>query len=309
LDEEQMNKKPKLMITGASGFTGQHACSHFLNAGFDVTAVIRKTHFIQNQLKIEYCDLTNKEEVNVLVKKVNPQYILHLAGQNHVGESWIDPVSALETNAMSTAYLIDALRQAQPSCKIIVAGSALQFNPANLSELTHPYSLSKTLQTLIAQSWGVLYKMPIVVAKPSNLIGPGISNGVCSIFSQKIAAMEKNMAERVLEVNNLNARRDFIDVRDAVSAYETLLMNGEPGKTYNISSGKTRSLGEILHVLKSIATVEFEVRSISNQCIERPVDTQSAELMKLGWKPAFSLESSLKDILDYYRRIKKEYFR
>lgn len=83
---------------------------------------------------------------------------------------------------MFTAYLLEAVRKENPSCKILVAGSALQYDPANISTLTHPYSLSKTYQIQIARGWAALYEMDIVIAKPSNLIGPGFSNGVCSIL-------------------------------------------------------------------------------------------------------------------------------
>lgn len=297
-----MNQHHKLLITGASGFTGQHACKHFVKAGFDVTAIINNNAYENKEVHIECCNLTKKDEVNNLIKKVKPHYLLHLAGQNHVGQSWIDPISSLEANSLSTAYLIDALRQENPACKIVVAGSALQFNPTNMSTLIHPYSLSKTLQVLIAQSWGVLYNMHIVIAKPSNLIGPGFSNGVCSIFAKKIADMEVNKAEKVLEVNNPNSYRDFIDVRDAVSAYETLLIKGESGEVYEIASGKSRSLEEIINVLKSITAIEFEVKSQLINQIEKQVDKRPVKLMKLGWKQAISFESSLKDILNFYRR-------
>jgi GDP-4-dehydro-6-deoxy-D-mannose reductase len=297
-----MIQQPKLLITGASGFTGQHACKHFLKAGFDVTAVIRNNTFANKQVQKEWCDLTKKDEIKKIVKKVKPHYLLHLAGQNHVGQSWIDPISSLEANAMSTAYLIDVLRQENPACKILVAGSALQFNPTHMSSLIHPYSLSKTLQVLIAQSWAVLFNMHIVIAKPSNLIGPGFSNGVCSLFAQKIADMEENKAEKVIEVKNPNAHRDFIDVRDAVTAYETLLMKGESGEIYEIASGKSRSLEEIINGFKSITTVEFEVTSQLINHLEQPADILPIKLMKLGWKPAISFESSLKDILNFYRR-------
>ncbi|PAE44089.1 NAD-dependent epimerase/dehydratase family protein [Bacillus sp. 7884-1] len=296
-----MNPQHKLLITGASGFTGQHACKHFVNAGFDVTAIINNNAYENDDVHIERCDLTNKDEVNNLIKKVNPHYLLHLAGQNHVGQSWIDPIFSLEANSLSTAYLIDALRQEYPACKIVVAGSALQFNPANMSTLTHPYSLSKTLQVLIAQSWGVLYNMHIVIAKPSNLIGPGYSNGVCSIFAKKVADMENNKAEKVLEVNNPNVQRDFIDVRDAVSAYETLLLRGESGEIYDIASGKNHSLKDILNRLESLTTVKFELKSQSNEILERKAEIIPIKLMELGWKPSFSFESSLLDILNFYR--------
>ncbi|MDF1997289.1 NAD-dependent epimerase/dehydratase family protein [Peribacillus frigoritolerans] len=294
---------PKLLITGASGFTGQHACNHFVNAGFAVTAVSRKG-LGNGQVQIELCDLTNKESVGKLVKKVKPDYLLHLAGQNHVGTSWIDPVSSLEANAMSTLYLLEALRQENPDCKVVIVGSALQFDPQNISTLTHPYSLSKTLQVLIAQSWGVLYNMNIVIAKPSNLIGPGISNGVCSIFAKKIVDMEENNAEKVLEVNNLQAIRDFVDVRDAVRAYEILLIKGKSGEIYDIASGNSYSLREVITGFKAITTIDFEIETKVKDQEEGMVEISPEEIVKLGWKPVLSLKASLEDILYFYRENK-----
>ncbi len=291
-----MSQMPKLLITGASGFTGQHACNHFVNAGFAVTAVSRRC-FGNGQVQTELCDLTNKENVGKLIKKVKPDYLLHLAGQNHVGKSWIDPVSTLEANAMSTLYLIEALRQENPACKMVIVGSALQFDPQNLTTLTHPYSLSKTLQVLIAQSWGVLYNMNIVIAKPSNLIGPGISNGVCSIFAKKIVDMEENKAEKVLEVSNLQAKRDFVDVRDAVNAYEILLTKGKSGEIYDIASGHSYSLGEVITGFRALTTIDFEIKSDVKDQEEGRVEISPVEIVKLGWKPVLSLKSSLEDIL------------
>ncbi|MCY9140159.1 NAD-dependent epimerase/dehydratase family protein [Peribacillus frigoritolerans] len=303
MDGKVMSQMPKLLITGASGFTGQHACNHFINAGFDVTAVSRKS-FRNGQFQTELCDLTNKENVGKLIKKVKPDYLLHLAGQNHVGQSWIDPVSSLEVNAMSTLYLIEALRQENPACKVVIVGSALQFDPQNITTLTHPYSLSKTLQVLIAQSWGVLYNMNVVIAKPSNLIGPGISNGVCSIFAKKIVDMEENKAEKVLEVSNMHAKRDFVDVRDAVSAYEILLTQGKFGEIYDIASGNSRSLGEVITGFKALTTIDFEIESKVKGQEEGMVEISPEEILKLGWKPVRSLKTSLEDILYYYRKNK-----
>lgn len=181
---------------------------------------------IEGRIHAECCDLINGDDVYNLIKRTKPKYLLHLAGQSHVGESWSEPVSTLEANSMSTAYLIDAIRKESPDCKIVIVGSALQIDPSSISSIPHPYSLSKTIQVLIAQSWAFLYNMNIIIAKPSNLIGPGVSNGVCSIFAKKIAEMEKKGMEKVLEVENLEVQRDFLDVRDAVRAYDLLLTRG-----------------------------------------------------------------------------------
>ncbi len=295
-----MNRMPKLIITGASGFTGQHACRHFVKAGFDVTAMTRN-NAVNEQVRTEHCDLTDKVSVRNIVKEIKPDYLLHLAGHNHVGESWLHPVSSFEANVLSTLYLIDALREENPSCKIVVVGSALQFDPQHITTLTHPYGLSKTLQVLIAQSWQVLYNMHISIAKPSNLIGPGKSNGVCSIFAKKIVDMEENKTDKVLEVNNLQAQRDFVDVRDAVRAYEIILTKGESGEIYEIASGKSCSLYDIITNYKLLTYVNFEIKSSDDQKEEK-VAIQLAKVMNLGWSPNIPLTSSLEDILNYYRQ-------
>ncbi|GAB1768906.1 NAD-dependent epimerase/dehydratase family protein [Priestia megaterium] len=300
MDRGLMTSSLKLLITGASGFTGTHACSHFLKRGFDVTAVTR-TSVTNNQINIEKCDLTDKEAVRKLIKKVKPQYLLHLAGQNHVGQSWIEPVATLEANLMSTLYLIEALRHENPTCKIIVAGSTLQLNPIDASKFTHPYSLSKTLQVLLAQSWESLYDMDIIIAQPSNLIGPGISNGVCSIFGKKIVQMEKGKLEKILEVYSLHVKRDFVDVRDVVCAYETLFKQGKSGEIYTIASGKIHSLEEVINQFRDLTTVDFKINSQVNSHNEENLETNCSKILHLGWKPNKSLASSLKDIITFYR--------
>ncbi|MGE7878696.1 NAD-dependent epimerase/dehydratase family protein [Peribacillus muralis] len=298
-----MNKGRKLLITGASGFTGQHACTHFLKAGYDVTAVTRKKMNFDDDVSMEYCDLTNGNEVYHLVKKIKPQYVLHLAGQNHVEASWVDPLSTLEVNSMSTAYLIDALRKESPTCKILIVGSALQFDLGSLTSIPHPYSLSKTLQVLIAQSWAVLYNLEVIIAKPSNLIGPGVSTGVCSIFAQKIIEMEKQGSEKVLEVENANIQRDFLDVRDAVRAYDYLLKKGKSGETYDVASGNAYSLGQIIEGYRSVTKEEIRMNAQSNELFENKPTINPAKLVNLGWKPNIPLETSLGDILTFYRGV------
>lgn len=301
-----MSQQPRLLITGASGFTGDHACNHFLERGYEITAVTRKKYLNKNNaVKIEYCELTNKNEVTQLIKKVKPDFILHLAGLNHVGDSWKDPIATLETNFLSTLYIIEATRQLNPNCRIVIVGSALQSNPNEIENLSHPYSLSKTLQVLISQAWVKLYKLNIVIAKPSNLIGPGPSNGVNSIFANKIVQMEGNQLDPFLEVNNLNTTRDFIDVRDAVSAYDVLLNKGKSGEVYEISSGKRNSLRDILQMYKNFSDVDFKVHSFSDQADPQVEDVLPLKMYELGWSPKYSIDSSLEDTLHYFRNKKQ----
>lgn len=298
-----MTKKPKLLITGATGFTGVHACNHFQQAGYEVIGVSRNPLKIENkQIHFESCDLSNKSEVTNLIKKNKPGGVLHLAGQNHVPSSWTNPIGSLEVNAMSTAYLLDAIRQHSPNCKVLVVGSALQFDVSDITSLDHPYSLSKTLQVLLAQSWELLYEMNIVIAKPSNLIGPGKSNGVCSLLAKKVAEMEVQGAKKVLTVNNLLAQRDFLDVRDAVRGYQILFNNGQSGSVYDMTSGTSRYIKEITSILQVISSVDFRVESVENK-LEEKVITPPSELLLENAPALIPFEKSMADILNYQRRL------
>jgi GDP-4-dehydro-6-deoxy-D-mannose reductase len=294
--------KSKILITGAAGFTGLHSCRYFASAGYEVTAVTRSKDIAIDNVMVEQCDLHNKELVLNLIKKVKPQYLLHLAGQNHVGQSWSDPTGTLETNLLSTVYILDAIHKECPESKSVIVGSALQIDPSNISAITHPYSLSKTFQVLAARAWAELYGLSIVIAQPTNLIGPGNSNGVCSMFAKKIAEMESQKAEHILNVNNLYAQRDFIDVRDAVRAYEILLKNGVSKEIYPISSGKSRSLGEVVKIFKTMTPINFKVKISERSIREDKVKISSERINQLGWKPIISFKKSLEDNLKYYRR-------
>lgn len=295
--------KSKILITGATGFTGIQACRHFQQAGYEVIGVSRHPSKIDSdQARFESCDLTNKNELTNLIQKNKPDKVLHLAGQNHVPSSWKNPIASLEINTMSTAYLLEAIRQQTPNCKVLVVGSALQFDVNDITTLKHPYSLSKTLQVLVAQSWELLYEMNIVIARPSNLIGPGKSNGVCSLLARKVAEMELLGTEKVLIVNNLLAQRDFLDVRDAVSGYEVLFNKGNSGSVHDITSGLPRYLKEITSSLQTISSVDFEIESEENK-LEEKVSIPPSDLLLENMSALIPFEKSIEDILNYQRSL------
>ena len=131
------------------------------------------------------CDLTDLALVEETVKEIVPDQVLHLAGQNSVAKSWENPGNYLHANVLGTVNLLEGIRAYSPAARVLVAGSMLQ-EPIT-EPASHPYSLSKTMQMLVARTWEQLFKMKILLVKPCNLIGPGPSNGVCTIFAKKIA--------------------------------------------------------------------------------------------------------------------------
>ncbi|MEK4916162.1 NAD-dependent epimerase/dehydratase family protein [Bacillus sp. FSL E2-8887] len=296
-----MKKDVCLLITGVNGFTGRHAYQYFSKLGINVIPMFQ-THSRTIKLPNSVvCDLTKKTEVMNLIKRIKPDYVLHLAGRNSVLESWKNPLESMEVNIMGTSYLLESLRQEVPNCKTLILGSALQYDLTKSSIPPHPYSLSKTMQALIADAWGELMGSNIVIAKPSNLIGPGESTGICSLIGRKLVDIKMGKCEPIIEVNDLQDTRDFLDVRDAVAAYHVLLCEGEKGKKYNIGSGIKRSLLEVLNVYKEITNLDFRIRETNNVKSKDQYDLVLHDIRKHGWSPKIQFIDSLQDVLEYMR--------
>ena len=300
-DEGVTENNYRILITGANGFTGQHACTYFVNNGYTVFAAVRNpTVNFRQSINVVQCDLSNPTAVNEAIQSIKPDFILHLAGQNSVPASWKKPIESIETNVLCTAYLLDAIRLFHPKCRIIVVGSMLQSKFSDPSSFLHPYSLSKTMQSLFAEVFSHLSKLDVIIAKPTNLIGPGHSTGICSVLANKLAKLERGEGSKIIEIHNLLAARDFLDVRDAVKAYEILLLKGTTRKVYEITTGNVISVQDVMTTYERLMDVPFEIKSEVIQ--HEPVDIiQPTELNSLGWKPCIPFHQSLYDILQFYR--------
>ncbi|MBW4081067.1 NAD-dependent epimerase/dehydratase family protein [Paenibacillus sp. S150] len=322
-------KARRLLITGAAGFTGRHAAAYFQAAGAEVTAVVRHTaaaSVFPAQVKQYVCDLSDRRAVRSMIEEIQPDEVLHLAGKNSVPESWRDPLLYMETNVMSTLYLLEALRT-RPARRILVAGSRLKYRPGLAEGPPHPYSLSKTLAELASLAWCTLFKQPVLLAEPCNLIGPGPSTGFCSLLAQHIvrseAAAGTSDTPPPFKLSSRYDRRDFLDVRDAVKAYDCILRKGETGKIYRIDSGIQRGLGEIAEQLLAHAAVPVgmewgpdngeaeQASALAAAAVPETLPATSANkessvspednAASLGWSPQVKLARSLADIVDYYR--------
>ncbi|OPH48676.1 hypothetical protein BC351_09500 [Paenibacillus ferrarius] len=291
-----------ILITGANGFTGQHACRHFVQKGLQVAAVSRYKNSSVPGVHSHIADLTKVEQVNALIKMTQPDYVLHLAGKNAVGESWLEPLAYMESNMMSTLYLLDALRSV-PQCRVVVIGSMLSYVPADGQAPPSPYSMSKSFQTWGALGWAHLFQQQIMIAKSSNLVGPGPSNGICGLLARASVEAEAGTRTAPFKLSSLIEERDYLDVRDAVAAYERILEYGIPGSVYPVASGLNRTLGDIVNALKPLTEKELPIQSdqLSGYVPPAPIQTQLTR--DLGWSPAFALEDSLRDALVYFRQL------
>jgi GDP-4-dehydro-6-deoxy-D-mannose reductase len=300
---ESAVSSPKILITGASGFTGRHAIDYFSNNGMEVVAVVRTKTTFQHHMNyhIEECDLINEKAVNELIEKIKPDYVLHLAGRSSVEESWKFPAYYMMTNVISTLNLLEALRFHCSESKTVIVGSALQFDPRITPNPVHPYSLSKGIQILVADSWKRMFGLDITIAKPSNLIGPGFSNGVCSVFARKINEMEIGGIQPILEVSDLTSGRDFLDVRDAVRAYDYLLKSNTIEDAYEICTGITRPLEQVIRTFQSLTEITLRIKDKKVTSTQFSPMMDNTKMRALNWEPLIPFEQSLYETLQFYR--------
>jgi GDP-4-dehydro-6-deoxy-D-mannose reductase len=317
----------RALVTGAAGFVGGHLVDHLRASGDDVACTDRTSGGP---------DLLDAASIRQLVEEVRPEVVYHLAGQADVGGSWDSPVQTLRTNAEGTLILLDAVRVLD-GARVVTVSSADVYGVVDPDDLptresaplrpVSPYAASKAAADLLALQAHLGHGLDVVRARSFNHLGPGQSDRfVCSALASRIAAAEL-AGEDSIRVGNLDARRDFTDVRDVVRAYRCLAVDGRPGAAYNVCTGTTVSIREVAERLVEIAgrdrsgegpdgadgadgsrpTGPNQIRLLDDPSLHRPVDVAvscgdpTAIRSDTGWQPELSLDRTLVDLLEYWR--------
>jgi len=262
-------------------------------------------------------DLLDRDRVATLVREIQPQWVFHLAALSSPAASWDDPAATIATNAGLEANLLAALVKQKPMPRVVVVGSADEYGrpvgrARRLDEATPlrpltPYGVSKVTQDLLALQYHLSHGLAAIRMRPFNHAGPRQSpRFAVASFAQQIARIELGMQPPIVKVGNLEARRDFTDVRDIVRAYLLAVEKGKPGEVYNIGSGTAPRLREIVALLLKMtgATITLEVDPTRRHAFEAEVYVCDARRFQrlTGWRPRIGLERMLRDTLDDWRR-------
>jgi GDP-4-dehydro-6-deoxy-D-mannose reductase len=314
----------RILITGITGFAGSHLAEYILaeHPNAHVFGLVRWRSRMDNILQIRdkvelhEADLKDIISLKKALAEIKPDRIFHLAAQSFVPASWKLPVETFAINALGQINLFEAVLSLKLDPRIQIAGSSEEYGHVNPDEVPmketnplrplSPYAVSKVAQDLLAYQYFMSYGLKTVRTRGFNHTGPRRGDVfVTSNFAKQIAEIEKGKKKPVIHVGNLEAKRDFTDVRDMVRAYWLAADKGEAGEVYNIGSGKTMAMKDMLDILLSLSKAKVKVQVDPARLRPSDVPILYSDCRKFvsltKWKPRIPLEKTFKDLLDYWR--------
>ncbi|MHB8571560.1 MAG: GDP-mannose 4,6-dehydratase [Candidatus Dormibacteria bacterium] len=317
-----MTTSRRALITGVDGFAGSWLAEELLGQGWQVAGTARRPGPHRNldacsgRVEVHQVDLTAYAPARAVLERADPEVVFHLAGRSSVAGSFLDPEGTILTNVGAQLNVLRALREMGSRSRVVVAGSSHVYGqvPAERMPLDEtapllpadPYSFSKVAQDFLALQYFLSDRLPIIRLRLFSHTGPRQGTGFSlSDFARQVAEAEAGRTDPVISVGNLDARRDFSDVRDIARAYRLAAELGEPGEVYNVGTGRTEMIGDLLARLVAQARVPVEVRTDPERL--RPSDLPILQCNPArfqgatGWRPEIPLEQTLTDLLDSWR--------
>lgn len=280
----------RILITGVTGFAGSYLAELALEKeGVEVYGTRRwrsRTENVEHlggRLRMLECDLRDAGSVHTLIDELRPHRIFHLAAQSYVPTSWHAPAETITTNVLGQLNVFEAMRKTGCDARIHIAGSSEEYGLVHRDETPitednalrplSPYAVSKVAQDRLAYQYHQSYGTYTVVTRGFNHTGPRRGEVfVVSNFAKQIAEIEAGRHAPVIRVGNLEAERDFLDVRDVVRAYWLSLESCMPGEVYNIASGKAWRIRDVLDLLLSLSKLDIRIEEDPERL--RPSDVE-----------------------------------
>jgi CDP-glucose 4,6-dehydratase len=303
----------KIAITGGTGLLGSNLVNYYSDLGHDVYVLVKDEYHtvsLNKNINKIYGNITSKEDVDYFIQKACPDYFIHLAAQTQAYDSLKYPYNTFYINFIGTLNILESLREYNKCKSIVIASSDKAYGELNGSEYTeshqlngvYPYDASKSSTDLVARSYKKTYGMPVVTTRACNIYGIGDSNK-----ERLIPGIVRSYINReTFEIRNGGRDvREWINVKDVVSAYDAILRFNEQDSSidaFNISSGDRFSTMEIFRLVEGAIGTSVDCKIIDNKGLEIQKQFMSSDLLtsKTGWKPESSIVKDLKETVDWY---------
>jgi GDP-4-dehydro-6-deoxy-D-mannose reductase len=314
----------RALITGITGFAGSHLAELLLaeHPEVEVFGTYRwrsrrdNIQLIEDKVRLLETDLRDYSSVHTTLEESRPDFIFHLAAQSFVPSSWTGPNETLITNIAGQTNLFEAIRTLDLDPVVQIACSSEEYGLVRPEETPiketnpirplSPYAVSKVGQDFLGYQYFQSYGLKAIRTRGFNHTGPRRGDVfVTSNFARQLALIEAGEREPVIRVGNLEAVRDFTDVRDMVRAYWLAVNHATPGEVYNIASGEGITIQELLDRLIALSTaevtVEVDPERLRPSDVEILVGDSSKFRAETGWEPKIPFEQTLSDTLEYWR--------
>jgi GDP-4-dehydro-6-deoxy-D-mannose reductase len=315
----------RALITGITGFAGSHLAEYLLNEHPDVEVFgtyrwrsrMDNVEHLRSRIRLLEADLRDYTSMHAALDKSKPDVIFHLAAQSFVPSSWTAPNETLTTNVSGQTNLFEAIRALRLDPVVQIACSSEQYGlvlpdetpikETNPLRPLSPYAVSKVAQDYLGYQYFQSYGLKVVRTRGFNHTGPRRGQVfVTSNFCSQVAAIELGLQEPVIRVGNIEAIRDFTDVRDMVRAYWLAVTKAKPGEVYNIATGNGIRIREMLERLISLGKVDVKIEVDPDRLRPSDVEILIGDASKFkadtGWEPRIPFEQTLNDLLDYWRK-------
>jgi GDP-4-dehydro-6-deoxy-D-mannose reductase len=307
----------RVLVTGCSGFVGRYLTDLLVREGYDVWGVdlLEAPDFAGE--KFSTANLQSRDGVGELLDEVQPRHIVHLAAQSSGARSFKEPHATIRNNVAPALNILEHLRTTSLEARFLSVSSVDVYGVVKEESLplretmrpnpNNPYGLSKTMQEQSCTMYASIYGMDVVSTRSFNHTGAGRPDTfVLSSFAKQITEVKLGLRDLQVDVGDIELMRDFSDVRDVCRAYLSLLQKGKRGEIYNVCSGVSFSLRELLEKLAELAGVTVNIRVDESRLRPTNMRDLRGDNSKLkadtGWAPEVPIEETLRSLLDYWER-------
>lgn len=324
-----MTEIDKVLITGITGFVGSHLADYIIE-NHPEAHILGLTRWRSPKNNIEHIldeitllcgDLTDPYSLRYILSKHRPDIIFHLAAQSYVPFSFKAPIATLNANVIGTANLLEEIKSLKISSNydpiVHICSSSEVYGQVKDDEVpikeinpfrpASPYAVSKVGEDMLALQYWLSWKIKTIRTRMFTHTGPRRGEVFAtSTFAKQIAAIEVGIQPPIVKVGNLDSIRTFLDVKDAVRAYWTLVNKCTPGDVYNIGGVETMTVGNMLDKLLKLSVrkdikVEIDPDRLRPSDVTLQIPSIEKFTKETGWRPEIKFDTTLEDLLNYWR--------